>query len=257
MKPIKRYFQDYTKYFPEEWDWELSPDKESRERYMRFRARKGTLYKDKDLGPFFDSIEKDANQFGLRIIEFTDFFGIKWKGEKGRFRYVGDADYDQHLYYSDPDETDDDGENGIFVSDEYTVSNPPKGFGLVERRGVKEWIDVENAIDLRYNFIVENHLFKDSCVVLSYDKPIPDSDTYGDNCESELTFDIHGIAKSLHDMKPELYKKLLEGVNEHFKKLQESDRQEERDFAPEKDGKFLTAEEYFDEYFAHIDGKEG
>lgn len=255
MKPIKRYFQDYTKYFPEEWDWELSPDKESRERYMRFRARKGTLYKDKDLGPFFDSIEKDANQFGLRIIEFTDFFGIKWKGEKGRFRYVGDADYDQHLYYSDPgpDETDD-GKEGICVSDVYTVSNPPKGFGLVERRGVKEWIDVEDAIDIRYNYIVENHLFKDSWVVLSYDKPI--TDTYGDNCESELTFDIHGIAKALHDMKPELYKKLLEGVNEHFKKLQESDRQEERDFAPEKDGKFLTAEEYFDEYFAHIEDKQ-
>ena len=35
------------------------------------------------------------------------------------------------------------------------------------------------------------------------------------------------------------------------------ERQEERDFAPERDGKFLTAEEYFDDYFAHIDGKEG
>lgn len=256
MKAIRRYFQDYTKYFPEEWDWELSQDDESRKRYMQFRARKGTLHSDKDLVPFFDSVEKDANQFGLHRIGFTDFFGIKWVGKKGRFRYVGDADYDQHLYYPNPEEPEDDADNRVCVSDEYTVSNPPKGFGLVERRGVKEWIDVENAIDLRYNYIVENHLFKDSFVVLSYDKPIANTDTYGDKCDSEMTFDIHGIAKALRDMKPELYKKLLDGVNEHFKKLQESERQEERDFAPEKDGKFLTAEEYFDDWFATVENRD-
>ena len=107
MKSIRRYFQDYAKYFPEEWEWNLSEDADSRERYMRCRARKGSLYHDADKTPFFDSIEKDANQFGLIKVEFIDFFGIKWKGEKGRFRYVGDADYDQHLYYVDPEEEDD------------------------------------------------------------------------------------------------------------------------------------------------------
>ena len=251
MKNIRRYFQDYAKYFPEEWDWNLSEDADSREKYMKFRARKGTLYRDTDKIPFFDSIEKDANQFGLHIIEFTDFFGIKWRGEKGRFRYVGDSDYEQHLYFVDPDESDDE-ESSISVSTEYTVSNPPKGFGLVERRGVKEFVDVANAVDIRYAYIVENHLFKDSCVTLSYDKPIAEEDTYGDlNDGAETTFDIHGIAKALRDLRPDLYKKFLESVQKHFEALQKSDREEERVYAPEKDGKFLTAEEYFNEYFSN------
>lgn len=257
MKSIRRYFQDYAKYFPEEWEWNLSEDADSRERYMKCRARKGSLYHDADKTPFFDSIEKDANQFGLIKVEFIDFFGIKWKGEKGRFRYVGDADYDQHLYYSDLDETDDEGENGVFVSDEYTVSNPPKGFGMVERRGVKEFVDVANAVDLKYSYIVENHLFKDSCVTLSYDKPIAEGDNFGEkNEEAETTFDIHGIAKALRDMRPDLYKKFLETVQNHFEALQKSDRAEEREFAPEKDGKYLTAEEYFNDWFATVK-KEG
>lgn len=248
MKSIRRYFQDYAKYFPEEWEWNLSEDADSRERYMNRRARKGSLYRDADKTPFFDSIEKDANQFGLSKVEFIDFFGIKWKGEKGRFRYVGDADYEQHLYYVDPEEDDED--CNIAVSDEYTVKEPPKGFGAVERRGVKEFVDVENAVDLKYSYIVENHLFKDSCVTLSYDKPIAEADNFGDlNEEAETTFDIHGIAKALRDMRPDLYKKFLESVQKHFEALQKSDREEERVYAPEDNGKHLTAEEYFDKYF--------
>lgn len=248
MKQIRRYFQDYAKYFHDEWEWSLSEDKESRENYMRFRARKGSLYSDKDMTPFFDSIERDANRFRLSRIEFTDFFGIRWVGEKGRFRYVGDADYEQHLYYADPDEGDD--EDAICISTDYTVSDPPKGFAEVERRGVKEFVDVANAIDIRYNYIVENHLFKDSCVVLSYDKQIAEDDRYGDKCESETTYDIIGIAKALKDMRPDLYKRLLASVQEHFEALQKSDRAEEREYAPvDDDGKFKTAEQYFDYIF--------
>ena len=65
MGKIKLYFQDYVKWFPEEWKWDLVNDDQNRELYMRFRARKSSGHADNDLHPFFDSIEKDANQFGM------------------------------------------------------------------------------------------------------------------------------------------------------------------------------------------------
>ena len=246
---IKLYFQDYIKWFPEEWKWDLADDEDNRKLYMRFRARKSSGHTDNDLHPFFDSIEKDANQFGREHVEFTDIFGIRWKGEKGRHRYVGDADYDQHMYYwPNKDDEDYDGEDTAAVSDEVTASEVPEGYAEINHRGVKQYILMEDVVDVKYTFIVENHLFKDSHVILSYKDPIKDSNEWGDEDENIVrVWDIYGVADALKKFKPDLYEKFLADVDRHFKALQESDREEEKEFAPtDKDGKFLTAREYFD-----------
>ena len=252
---IRRYFQDYVKWFPEEWRWELANDKKSRELYMKHRARKSSMYRDNDKGPYFDSIEKDANQFDLSHVEFTDFFGIKWCGDKGVHRYVGDADYDGHMYYWDPDSEEGDEDDTPLVSDTVTSSEVPEGYAEVDHRGVKEYIDIADAVDVAYKYIVENHLFKDSYVVISYRDPIPEkkeiwTDVWNESEGLIPVWDIHGVAKALKQFKPELYEKFLKTVDEHFKALQNSEREDEREFAPtDKDGKYLGAREYFDTYF--------
>ena len=245
---VKQYFQDYVKWFPEEWKWDLADGEENRELYMKFRARKSCGHADNDLHPFFDSIEKDANQFGREHVTFTDIFGITWEGEKGRHRYVGDADYEQHMYYW-PDKDDDEfiDEDTAAVSDAITASEVPGGYADIYHRGVKQYILMEDVVDVKYTFIVENHLFKDSCVVLSYKDPIKDSDEWSDDGNIVRVWDIYGIAPALKRFKPDLYEKFLAKVDEHFKALQESDREEERAFAPtDKAGKFVSAKEYFD-----------
>lgn len=244
---VKQYFQDYIKWFPDEWKWNLADGEENRELYMKFRARKSSGHSDNDLHPFFDSIEKDANQFGREHVTFTDIFGITWEGEKGRHRYVGDADYEQHMYYGTDEGDDDDCEDEVCVSDDVTAAEVPEGYAEINHRGVKQYILMEDVVDVKYTFIVENHLFKDSCVVLSYKDPITDSNEWGDGGNIVRVWDIYGIAPALKRFKPDLYEKFLAQVDEHFKALQQSDREEERSFAPtDKDGKFLTAREYFD-----------
>ena len=250
---IKLYFQDYVKWYPEEWRWELGNDKESRDLYMKFRARKSSMHRDNDKGPYFDSIEKDADQFDMDRVEFTDFFGIRWKGEKGVHHYAGDADYEQHMYYYDPDEDDD--ELPPCVSTEVTADKVPDGYAEIFHNGVKEFIDAEDIVDVEYRYIVENHLFKDSHVVISYGDPIPAKDLWDTGKTTNLNvWDIHGVAKLLKKFKPELYNKFIAQVDEHFKKLQESDRDEEREFAPvDENGKFISAAEYFDRYLKSAD----
>ena len=160
MGTIRQYFQNYVKWFPEEWEWELADGNDNRELYMRFRARKCSHYRDCDKTPYFDSIEKDANQFGRSHVEFIDIFGIRWVGQKGRHRYVGDSDYDQHMYYWDED---DDGyeEGEACVSDEVTASEVPQGYAELSHRGVKHYIYMDGVVDIEYRYIVENHLFKE------------------------------------------------------------------------------------------------
>jgi len=241
---IKDYFQDYVKWFPEEWEWELADGNDNRELYMRFRARKCSHYRDCDKTPYFDSIEKDANQFGRSHVEFTDIFGIRWVGRKGRHRYVGDADYEQHMYYWDDENCEDD----VCISDDVTASKVPDGYAELSHRGVKHYIYMDGVVDIEYRYIVENHLFKDSCVVLSYKDPITKADEWSDSDDIVRVWDIYGMASALKQFKPELYKKFLKEVDEHFEALQKSDRDEERAFAPTgKDGRYQTASEYFDE----------
>lgn len=247
MDTIKQYFQDYVKWFPEEWNWELCPGEENRELYMKFRARKCSRYHDNDKTPYFDSIEKDAGQFGRTHVVFTDIFGIKWEGNKGRHRMVGDADYEQHMYYWDEDDEYGEEDGEASVSDEVTAAEVPAGYTETSTRGIKHYIYMEGVVDMEYKFIIENHLFKDSYVILSYKDPITKGDEWNESNDILRVWDIHGIARGLKKFKPELYKKFLAQVDEHFKALQDSKRDEERAFAPtDKDGKFITAAEYFD-----------
>ena len=206
-----------------------------------------TAHSDNDKQPYFDSIEKDANQFEMGRVEFTDIFGIHWLGSKGVHRYVGDADYEVHMYYHDPEAEDDD-EYEPVISDTVTAFNVPEGFAKISNHGVEEFVDMANAVDVQYNYIIENHLFKDSNVVVSYDGRLDGSRMPNDNADTVSTWDIYGIAKALKTFKPDLYEKFLGQVDEHFKGLQNSKREEERSFAPkDNNGKYLTAREYFDE----------
>lgn len=249
MDKVRLFFGDYVKWFPEEWKWELA-DEESRKLYMKFRARRGDMYHGGDKTPFFDSIEKDANQFGRTHVEFTDIFGIRWEGTKGLHRYVGDADYEQHMYYRDSDGDCDGDEDGICVSDEVTADKLPYGYAKLSHMGVLEFVDVADVVDVDYRYVVENHLFKDSSAVLSYNGPLRGDEDCGDFKDTLRVWDIHGIAKGLKNYKPDLYRKFLAKVDEHFKALQNSKREEERVFAPtDGNGKFLTASEYFDGCF--------
>lgn len=221
---IRIYYEDYIKFFPEKWKWEIDQKGNSNELFMRFRARKSKYVGDNaDKLPYFDSIEKDANQFGLSKVTFTDFFGIVWKGEKGVHQYVGDPDYEQHLYYYDSEYEE------YLVSDEYTQSNPPKGFIRVNKGGTYCWIDFNNITDIKYYWVLENHLFKDSRIKISYNGDIKDEEDYND----EWVFDIYSFGKYLaKSNKKELYEKFCNQVDQHLLALQNSDRDEERQFAP-------------------------
>ena len=78
------------------------------ELYLKTRARRckrydGTNY---DLLPDFSSIERDAAQFGLNHVEWTDFFGLVWEGKKGVSALAGAPDYKGSLYYYNPDESE-------------------------------------------------------------------------------------------------------------------------------------------------------
>ena len=93
---IRRYYNNYVKYFPEKWEWRpyvgsIEEQTEWNKIYMATRARRSnSFYKNSDLNPpDFYSLERDAEQFGLHEYEFTDTFGLKWVGHKGTHKYVG------------------------------------------------------------------------------------------------------------------------------------------------------------------------
>ena len=99
---IREYVDDYTKYYPEKWRWSLKNDPDQHDLYMRTRARRNSKYMDgtnADLLPDFYSIERDAAQFELERIEWTDFFGLVSEGKKGVIVYVGAPNYQGNLYY--------------------------------------------------------------------------------------------------------------------------------------------------------------
>lgn len=214
MKDIRVYFKDYAKYNDHKWSWRIN--QEDSDLYMKYRARKSDKYNiNKDLEPIFDSIEKDADRFNLCEITYTDFFGIRWNGKKGTFEWAGDPDYEQHLYYFD-DEYEE-----YCVSDEYTQDNIPEGF---EHLDVNRYYDVKNVKDIKYSFIVENHLFKDSSVELIYG-PDGDSETVYSN--------ITDVALALLKYgKTDLYKKLCEEVDKHFKQLKNSNSKDISSYYP-------------------------
>lgn len=241
---IRRYFNDYYKWFPEKWSWKLKDIEGNSQKYMKYRARKCSAYKDNDLYPFFDSIEKDANQFDMKNVEFTDIFGIVWCGKKGIHRSVGDADYDQHLYYI-PNEDEYYEEGEVEVSDEWTQNKLPEGF---DKNGCYDYIDIKNIKNLEYHWILENHLFKDSSVTITYDdtelKKDKRSYDYKNNKEIYEVYSIIDLAISLIKFnKTELYDKLCKEVDKHFLALKNSKHNDEIAFWPK-----MTADEYFKKY---------
>jgi hypothetical protein len=230
---IREYVDDYIKYYPERWRWSLKNSYEQNELYMATRARRSKeMFKNNDLLPDFYSIERDAAQFGLSFVEWTDFFGLIWQGKKGVLAYAGAPDYKGSLYYYDPDDEYD--EPGYRISeyyDAYKDQPPSEVYTRITLRGINRWIDTKNIVDIGYSYIVENHLFKDTHVDLIYE------DGEKLTVYSEYTDLIKGLIK--HGKKP-LVKKVFKTMNEHFIKLRDSDREEERKFYPG-----MTAEEMF------------
>lgn len=203
---------------------------EQREIYMRTRARKSKDYSGKnyDLLPDFYSIERDAQQFDLMHVEWTDFFGLTWVGTKGVHAYAGAPDYEGSLYYYNYDE------DSYCVSSEYNAydNQPPEDiYTRIKLRGVNHWIDTADVVYIKYKYIVDNHLFKDTRIDLAY----IDGETV--TVFSEYEELLKGLMKHGKD---NLVKEVLNTMNEHFIKLRDSDREEEREFFPGK-----TAEEMF------------
>ena len=154
------------------------------------------------------------------------------EGRKGVHAYVGAPDYKGSLYYYISD-----GENeepGYRVSDNYDAyeHQPPlEIYTRITSRGVNRWIDTKNVVDVRYSYVIENHLFKDTHIDLIY------KDGEKLTVYSEYTDLINGL---LRHSKKLLVKKVFTTMNEHFTKLRDSEREEERKFYPGK-----TAEEMF------------
>jgi len=233
-KTIREYVDDYIKYYPEKWRWSLKNSIEQSERYMETRARKSKDFygTNNDLLPDFYSIERDAAQFELSYVEWTDFFGLIWEGKKGIHAMVGAPNYEGNLYYYE--EENDYDEAGYRVSYEYDAykNQPPEEvFSRVNWGGVNHWIDTVNVKDIVYKYVVENHLFKDTHIELFYD----------DGEMIRVYADYQPLVDGLYRQgRMDLLEKVFKSMNEHFIKLRDSDREEERAFYPGK-----TAEEMF------------
>ena len=230
---IRRYMEDYIKYYPEKWHWNLKNDFAQSDLFLKTRARRSKNYSNCDLMPDFYSIERDAAQFGRSHVVWTDFFGLIWEGKKGVFEYAGAPDYEGSLYYYNPDNDYAD-EDGYCISDEYNSykNQPPEDiYTKVSERGVVNWIDTANVTVARYNYIVDNHLFKDTYIELLYE-----------DGNSLRVFDDYEevISDLVKHGKEEIVNAIMKSMNEHFIKLRDSDREEVRAFYPGK-----TAEDMF------------
>ncbi len=232
-KAIREYVDNYVKYYPERWSWSLKNTLEQNEIFMRTRARRmGQSGENKDLLPDFYSIERDAAQFELCHVEWTDFFGLTWEGKKGRHALAGAPDYRGSLYYySDEDSSD---EGCYRVSEDYDAykKQPPSDvYTRTEWNGISHWIDTANACDIKYVYHVNNHLFKDTYVEM----------TYGDGESIRIYDDYEHLINNLFKQgKKKLVDIIFKSMNEHFLKLRDSDREDERAFYPG-----ITAEEMF------------
>lgn len=237
-RDIRRYYNNYVKYFPEKWQWSpyISSSIEEQEKwnktYLATRARRSnSVYKNNDLNPpDFYSLERDAEQFGLHEYEFTDTFGLKWVGHKGTHEYVGASDYEGHLYYDSID-CEDEAEISEIYSE---FENPPESdvYQLFEGSSRNEWIDIKNLVAATYHYVVENHLFKDTYIDLAYGEG-----------QHERIYEEHYktfVNALIKFNKLEILQRLFTMMDEHFEKLKNSDRKDERAYWPG-----MTAAEYF------------
>lgn len=164
---IRRYVKDYIDYFPEEWVWTPNPD--DSELWMKYRARRSDSrrpYENRDLWPDFSSLEKDARQFNAASWSFTDNFGIRFEGKKGRSRNVGSPDYEEHLYYYD--RTTDEMEIDYDVDAHKNLPDPSIYYGFSGTID-KEWVDIKNVVNIKFYFSpLGDHIFKDCYAILEY-----------------------------------------------------------------------------------------
>lgn len=171
---IREYVDDYIKYYPERWSWKLKNSIEQHDLYMSTRARRTRDYRNSgnvDLLPDFYSIERDAAQFELEHVEWTDFFALIWEGDKGLSAPVGAPNFQGNLYYYYPDGVDAD-EAGYCISDKYDAySNQPPldTYTQVESRDAVCCIDNANVVEAEYKYVVDNHLFKYTNIELRYE----------------------------------------------------------------------------------------
>lgn len=233
---IREYVDDYIKYYPERWSWKLKNSIDQHDLYMSTRARRtrdNSNSGNVDLLPDFYSIERDAAQFELEHVEWTDFFGLTWEGDKGVSVYVGAPNFQGNLYYYYPDGVDAD-EAGYCISDEYDAySNQPPldTYTQVESRDAVCWIDTANVVEAEYKYVVDNHLFKYTNIELRYE----------DGESLIIIADYKSVIDGLlRHGKDDLVKGIFKSMNEHFIKLRDSEIEEFREFYPRK-----TAEEMF------------
>ena len=232
MCEIHEYLSAYPYYDETKWRWSIANPNEDNQLFMRHRARKGM---NKDKLPFFVSIEKDADQFGLHSCTFTDIFGITWKGEKGCHLVSEDPDYEQHLYYYDYDIDE------YQVSDEYTQDNPPVDFVKLHKPNWDMWVDVKGIKKLSYSWVKDNnHLFKDSSFTAKYD-----------DGARVFVYDVIGMMHGLKRLRPDLYEGILPEIERHFENLRDNKREEVKAYWPG-----MTAREYFDKWSNAMDESE-
>ena len=248
---VRKYFDRYSYFNPNKWVWgpattfgrigTLQEQEKWNRIYQKTRMRRSTMEhgipKDNDLNPpDFHSQERDAEQFGLSEYDVTDTFGLKWHGKKGANVIKGAPDYEGHLYYNS-EEYDDE----CKIS-EFTPDNPPNPDVFVKFKKdypfeKNEWIDIKNIKGVEYKYLVDNHLFKDTHIDFWYDEKGEEKDSLysGDNYK-----DFIDALKQFG--KNNFVEQIFKSMNEHFEKLKNSEREEERDFWPGK-----TAEEWFND----------
>ena len=237
-KIIREYVSDYIKWYPERWRWSLENSDEQCQRYRETRARRSDdIYRDNDLKPDFYSIERDAEQFGLRYVKWTDFFGLNWIGEKGVRAYAGAPNYEGNLYYYCPEEDDSYDGDGYCISwdyDAYKNQPPEDTYTKIVERGVSCWVDTAHVSTIKYHYFVDNHLFKDTYIVLKY----------RDGEELRIYSDYENLIRGLRRHgKDKLIRSLFRTMNEHFIKLRDSEREEVREFYPGETAEEMFAEE--------------
>lgn len=238
------YQEKYMEYDGNVWEWHVSSD--STDSYLEHRGRRSRsndnpLAKDNvDVWPDFTSLEKDAENFGLRNYNFIDTFGIHWIGEKGCVVTKGSIDYKGSLYYYDYDM------EKYAISDTYSSwENEPSNNifekGCDVRKGFV-WYDIKNIKSIKYTYCLTNHLFKDACFEICYGDEtdstweIDELDRSTSHFKTELIThhisDIVTIVNGIKRLRPDLLDDIMNDIDKHFNELKDHPEEEYRYFYP-------------------------
>lgn len=235
---IHEYIDSYTIYDPDKWLWSVKQTSENFELYRKFRMRrshkKEDYYSNVDVMPDFTSIEKEANTFNMRSVEWTDIFGICWEGKRGSYVNVGPPDYQGHLYYFDTEEEQYD---VTYEYDSWENKPDPDVFIELQGNGIR-YIDIKNIKSITYKWIAWNHLFKDTHFELEYE-----GEEDNDNRVVYVWYnnDYKKFLHALKAMRPDLLPDVIKSIDEHFDAYLSPMNKEYASYHPGK-----TATEYFE-----------